>query len=497
MTDIYEDIKNIIIDAEQNLPVNSWKVEGISIWPFIRIMIFMEVINNELILKNKTKIKEQKEVKNLNIIEKFLSMILNTFKYRIWLKKLKSKRILFLGADSFRVDMDGKRFNRFFDPLIEEYNLENCSAHLEYHVDKKNNYYNNTINYLQGLNYYDNSFYKLIFYFRYMFMKKNNFEKYDVFFKTIENNQLTATISSKYSIDKLFKYNIKRWLFLYKNQLRIIKKIKPNKVFTLSYYNDQVMLLIHAANQLKIDVIEIQHGPIANKHLAYGNWLKIPEEGYSVLPNKYWCWDIYSKEVIDSSLGKNNKIKSFVGGHPWIKYWNSKNAQYNIKDNIILFSCQPEPNNLERYLSTTFVELIKKSEFKWYFRLHPRQIHEKETIIKYLKDIGLYDFVDVENATNIPLPILLNKSFLHITPVSGTTIEASLFNVHTILLDSLSIDYYSKIIQQGLATYINPFSLEFEAELSVFLNIKRLKSTKQNKQFLEIDNFKVKSLLNE
>ena len=54
MTDRYEDIKNIIIDAEQNLPVNSWQVEGICIWPFIRIMIFMEVINHELILKNKT-----------------------------------------------------------------------------------------------------------------------------------------------------------------------------------------------------------------------------------------------------------------------------------------------------------------------------------------------------------------------------------------------------------------------------------------------------------
>ena len=97
---------------------------------------------------------------------------------------------------------------------------------------------------------------------------------------------------------------------------------------------------------------------------------------------------------------------------------------------------------------------------------------------------------------NVPL-ILLNKTFLHITPVSGTTIEASLFNIHTILLDELAKDYYSQIIHKGMATYINPFLIDFENKFLDLINSLDPDLNKMDKNGANVDSKIVKSLFDE
>ena len=38
------DIKNYIIEIEKKLPINNWKVNGIHIWPIIRIRLYFILI---------------------------------------------------------------------------------------------------------------------------------------------------------------------------------------------------------------------------------------------------------------------------------------------------------------------------------------------------------------------------------------------------------------------------------------------------------------------
>ena len=114
-----EDIKNYILSIEQQFPVDSWKVNHLAIWPILRIKLFFYLIN-VVEAGNKVQIKK---VKKLSIPQKLkakLKKLDSVVHYFFWLRKLPSKKYLFVGADAHRVNFKSKRFNRYFDILIDK-----------------------------------------------------------------------------------------------------------------------------------------------------------------------------------------------------------------------------------------------------------------------------------------------------------------------------------------------------------------------------------------
>jgi hypothetical protein len=470
MTDRYEDIKNIIIDAEQKFPVSSWKIGDVYIWPVLRTKIFMHVINEDFSKNKSVKVPDKIQVSNSKKKTRIFTYILNTFKYFFWIKKLKVKENLFLGSDNYRVNIENKRFNRFFDPLIIKYKIQDNSSLIEYDFDSKNHYFKNiSINYNDGLKMFNESLYRAY----YFFIRKPKIEikQYAEFIDYIKSFDLTVNLASIYSQYRIINYYSLRWNFQYKNASNILQSIKPKKIFTLCYYNSSdVMFFVAAAKRKNIRTIEMQHGPIADKHLAYGNWTNVPLTGYDIIPSLFWCWDKFSKSTIDKSLGVNKNYSSFIGGHPWIEYWKDKEIQdSSIDSEFILYTIQQE-FSLEYFFNPKIILLIKHTKQKWYIRLHPRQINQKSEIQEYLKSKNILEYVDIENATFLPLPLLLSKALLNVTSNSGTTIEAFLFNKFTVLLDPLSKDYYKDIIELNLAKYLDFNADNFLDEFNNILN---------------------------
>lgn len=477
------DIRDFITQIENNFPINDWEIFNIKIWPFIRIKLFFYLIGEIELKKKKTMYpKPAVAINKVNILERGL----NFFKYGIkarlidffgvvysyfWIYTLPKKDIVFLGTDAHRVMHNNSRFNRYFDVFIEENKLKDKSIYFEYDNKPIQNYYNKELvfKYNKALDAFRR--YKLNRKYNYNINFKNE-ASYSLFLDFLLKKEITKSFATAYNIDKIKKWFLKINYNVLFFKL-VLKKINPKKILVLCYYSDDIMSLIHVANLLEIKTIEMQHGSQTDAHLAYGSWSNIPKNGYTSLPREYWCWDEDSANILYKWIKNTTNCNVKVVGNFWINYWTKKNIEYKHK-NYILYSLQPLPITIEELFPKNIIELIKKNAHVWFIRIHPRQYEYRRQIEDYLKLNEILTLVNIEDATNDPLPLLLQHTIIHITHSSTTVIEASFFNKLTILINEIGKDYFPELINKGYAKYINinedNFIEQFEKEIELNKN---------------------------
>lgn len=452
-----EDIKNYILSIEQQFPVDSWKVNHLAIWPILRIKLFFYLIN-VVEAGNKVQIKKDKKLSILQKLKAELKKIDSVVHYFFWLRKLPSKKYLFVGADAHRVNFKSKRFNRYFDILIDKYKIEKDSLYFEYGPDTKNQFNLDLI-------YTFNKALK-----GYLLLKKSSPIKtkfsgnqFDDFLNFLGQEKFNQNFLRKY--DNFF---LEKWaseIFLHKINFftKVLKKMKPTQIMILCYYLEDNFALIVAANQLGIKTIEMQHGPQTDIHLSYGSWSKIPSEGYLMMPNTFWSWDENSEGVLNKWIKNNNNYSVINIGNPWVNYWKTVNSAYEFK-NYVFYTLQPNPITIEQLFPQPILDFIKSEPYQWFIRLHPRQMHDLENIKKYLKNNNVLHLVNIEQATNDPLPQLLINSVVHITHSSGSALEASFLNVFTVLINEIGLLSFPELISNQKAVYLNVNDSNFKQE---------------------------------
>jgi hypothetical protein len=229
------------------------------------------------------------------------------------------------------------------------------------------------------------------------------------------------------------------------------------------------MAIVSAANLLKIETIEMQHGPMVDNHLCYGSWSNVPDSGYSVLPRVFWCWDNFSSKAIDRWSSKNVLYDYVVGGHPWINFLESQNIEYNLSD-YILYTLQPRLDILEDTFSEKIIKTIKNTKEKWVIRLHPRQGISILYIEELLKQKGVMDKVILRAVSEFPLPVVMSNAKVHVTHSSGSTLEALSYNIPSIVINQIGFDYYNHLIQNGNLKFIDLKSENFVEDFLNYVN---------------------------
>ncbi len=451
------DIKNFIVQIEQNFSVNEWQVNGIHLWPIIRIKLFFYLIDQVESRKSDIKSNITESTSTISPFRKKLFHIKRSFqkvnefiKFYFWKSKLPQKNYLFLGGDAHRVNYKNTRFNRFFDVLISKYAIENQSLYFEYGNQLEKNQYQP-----EKVYFYEKFFIGFQHLYRLKSRQVNfNWTGFSLFENFLLSNELTHDFILKNN-----RTEIENWatsLFLPKIAFftEVIRKIQPKQIHFLCYYSDFNYALLVAANQLEITTVEMQHGPQTDIHLSYGSWTVIPKTGYDVLPRVFWNWDENSASVLNKWMQNNTTYKVKVIGNPWMDYWRAMSQSY-ANNNFILYSLQPNPITLEQLFTPQLLDCIRSSSEIWFLRLHPRQMNEKDALINFFKKENLLHKINIEAATNDPLPQLLANAKLHVTHFSGTTIEASFFNLKTILLNKNGLVSFPELIAKNQAIYID------------------------------------------
>lgn len=452
------EILGFLNELEERFPVNQWKCDGVHIWPLIRLRLAGFLLWGNSNQSNSSEKKQNS--KNRNVLYKVwnnLYKLVFSTKYFFWWLSIPKRRILFVGADHYRQETDGVRKNKFFDPLIERYDLDNF-CWLDIGKTTNNPSWPN-----KGLDFHRGSlrFLKFRSLLRSIGLNKLpniQLEEYENFLNFLQTNNETDLFTKAYSLEKL-KSEIIQWHDYFVLFNRFLDKVEPARILLLCYFDLPRMALIAAANLKKITLTEIQHGTVDS--IYYKNWLSLPKNGYDMLPRNYWCWDRFSKQTIDEWAAEHSLYRVFVGGNPWVAYWNDKDAGFDSDDPIILYTLQDlEP---EDAFPKAIIQAIQETDETWYIRFHPNFLHLWERTDNFLQENGLHGKIKLKEAFELPLAVLLKHAKLHVSAYSSSSMEAALFGIHTIFLDRRTEDWFPSLYHQKFCTFLNanePFFLK-------------------------------------
>jgi hypothetical protein len=444
---------DFLIEIEAQLPVEEIQYDGVYLWPLIKI----KVQQNIWIQLNE----DNKTTKSVPLLKKIRQAAINGFNFL--LKDIKNhvflkKSDVLIMADPFnrRVEVDQKKFEIYTDPIVQELNRLNIS--------------NLTVerNSLTPYPYprYTKSLPQILIQWPFMFfaLKRYHFDKNSS--QILENIALELQ-KKGYRPDAISTKSLSKYLKVYwahyKMYQYLFKIVQPKWVILTEWYSTASVACTVAAKKMNIHVVEVQHGVQTSAHIAYGNWLKTNKKLISPFPDTLWVWSAEDKLNIDAEFSKVES-RSFLGGNLFLeKFRNSEikiagedtiqNLVKNIEKPICLVTLQPVYE-----LNEALVKFIEQHKGEYYFllRLHPVMSNDTENLkIQIEKTFNDLQY-NIDLATSLPLLVLLKVTNLHLTYNSSVVIEASEFNVPSVVCDTdLAQKYFKSQINSGICSVFN------------------------------------------
>lgn len=401
--------------TESEHDVLKWKIEDVDLWPFVRHKLSLEYMRVKTIPIPFAK----RFIGKLKLVLKGIPELIGF----LWLIFVSGKKYeyVFLSKATYRASLDGKWFDRFSDSLIAMMGdaFSKKSIIIESGVDlayRKPRYEQSDVSPIQGMLFIIGLFSEFVS----RFMRRSyQFEGYESFRASLSEKLGVDLRLKRSTLEKQFnRIRVLAWLFE-----QFVKRKKSRKIFLICYYEEFGYALTLACARHKIPSFDIQHGVQGKYHFAYAPYGKIPPKGYGLIPDFFWVWDKYNFENIAN--WRSAFHQPFLGENVWLKYW-MKNAsgsgQREDERPGILVSLQPVSNPLPDFILEAISETA--DNYRWLLRLHPRQTLQRDQINQSLDQYKIRHKVDIDGATQQPLPAVLRNSDVHVTLFSSVVFEA-------------------------------------------------------------------------
>ncbi len=385
-----------IIEIEKKYPINSIRVNNISIWMIVRNILFNIVKTSEI--RKNIEYKDEKSVVEKNF------EILN-------LENNKNKNLMFTSSINRRLYN-----NKYLDPILDpiaDYLGQNSSIFLED---------------LQEFTLYS----KNVFDYNTLLKSKIDSELFD--FK-IENEELLLKTFKILGIKFDYKNKLRNFFKYYFSIKKILNELQPKTIFIDGYIGKLNIIL--AARELNIPVIEVQHGSIIG-HFAYDTNFEIES---LFKPNYFLVFSQLDKEYLSNkSMYENKNI--FIQGNYHLDFLNKKiekiEAFRTLKKTFSKIVSISSQDTVELKL-IEFIKDVAKINTRILFILIPRTNKEE---IEYTRNFyTMPEFNCYE--------ILLNSD-IHTTVYSTCAYESLVFGKPTILINienysTMYYDYFKKL----------------------------------------------------
>lgn len=332
------------------------KIEEIYFWKIIRFSLLCEI---GIKVKLMGKIQDKK---NINKIEKTKKLLLGTI-ISFFKNNNFKKNIIVFEFNDFKLygnfEDENNLLSKFYFDLIEKFKKEKIDFEVVYplYLEKeyrleKNSYAKENYKYL---------FFKIIGFiknkfnlFKFLIEDKEYLEKLKKYFKKETGIKNLEILSKKKLREMLINFEIE-----YKYYTSFFKIKQPKKIYIICSYGQEA--LIAAAQDLNIEVIELQHGIITKYHVGY-NFLDVKTPYF---PDKLLLWGEYWKDNIN--LPKNVKIGLY--GYPYLKRQHGKYKNIEKNLNQVIFISQ---GTIGKNLSEKAVKFARENpDLKVVYRLHP------------------------------------------------------------------------------------------------------------------------------
>ena len=260
-------------------------------------------------------------------------------------------------------------------------------------------------------------------------------------------------------IDPRLAFNPKKVLDLIfthrKNMLGykiLLQSARPKAVFVTSFTG--FLPLIWAAHELGIPTIDLQHGGMANEHGLLTHYTAVPRGGVALLPTQVWCWSEATRALV-AQWFKRAQSGLYIArvGNPW---WDARVQAQNetslgpehkkfletlAHKKVVLVSLVRAQTPL---IAPAVLEAVKASpeDVLWLFRMHPLERDRAPELRRALGDH--LERINIEDATTLPLPMLMPRTDVHLTPYSTTSKEAAACGIPTGFYDRAAETYFGQ-----------------------------------------------------
>ena len=428
MSNVYIKTCEKFFQMEQELNLFDWQVDGIYVWELMRFQVFSDIMQKMgLYGQPHTGIKQTVVTR----IKKFFSSFYNyLFKNPFYIPK---NKIVFIGHQRRKLFPDGKYWDIYCDPLIDQVDADFClleSYYLNGHLKPaktKELFYADFIDFVA---FFLNRIFKIL--------KRSK----------ISNNGKCGELKLK--IKANFNINIPVE-FVLKNQTTgfysmtvlyslLFEFIKPKLILVLVGYGNEAK--INAAKRKHIPVIEMQHGTLSPYHVGY-NFPKGKIKHY--FADYFFSFGDFWKHAANFPISRNN-IKTI--GYPYLSTALEKYKHVKKKELIVFIS----QGSIGRELAKFAVRLrkITPEKINMIFKLHPGEYDRWKQEYPFLLDSG----IDVVDSQTPDLYQLLAVASWQIGVYSTAIYEGLAFDCTTYLVDLPGVAYMDKLIESGRAKLV-------------------------------------------
>jgi len=442
---------DLVKEFEQKFKVDQWAVNGLKVWPVLRIEL-VTVWERHIYYGD---IKQDKSLTWLDHLRKELDNFRRGIKIRLSGKHRNDASpvdVLVFGYDaSRRFKVKGKDYSITADAMQDIYGAKHRIRAADWNLTRETDPYYPTLNYtLQAA--FVNLFSSL---FHPLFQPRLQ----NIPFREINSwceDRIGPDMGISPRMVKRIFLKVKLWRLLARRILRILK---PKLVFIEEFYGKLGFGIILACKDMGVRVYDLQHG-IAGASYARGycDWSRHPETGFRMMPDGFWCWSTPDKEAIDS-WGKtvSTPPRTVVGGKlEKIIFDNGVLDRTPYQDDVrqltesayerkILISLQ------HNSVSEQIVNLIQRSPADWFWciRSHPR-LAPSPDLVQLVKDRSNCEY---EISTRLPIFELLDFVDCHVTLWSTVTLDALYSGVPSVILHRSGIEIYERIIDDEKVTF--------------------------------------------
>lgn len=303
--------------------------------------------------------------------------------------------------------------------------------------------------------------------------------------KKLECNGYQATYFSPSKV-LTDAYRVRMLTKFFQRRLAIVK---PRIACIVSYYSLEGMSFVWACKKMGIPVVDLQHGVQGPLHPAYSQWAINQQYRSSIplVPDFFWVWSPSEATAIeDWTNGTDHQC--YVGGNPWVDLWKTPNDEP-----VAIKQLRKKAETVANRAHGKFIVLVTLQyglayseqleplrgllEFasdtcKFWIRLHPMMMDRLQEIKQYLNN----PFVEIDEVSDLPLPVLLTHCDAHITHSSSTVIEASDYNVPSIITSRFGAELFKEHLNAGLAIEANADPIHIHSALK---NLQQLEKNTQ------------------
>jgi hypothetical protein len=219
-----------------------------------------------------------------------------------------------------------------------------------------------------------------------------------------------------------------------------------------------------ACRELGVVSVEVQHGVQGELQASYGSWFSVPPDGWSTRARVFWNWDDESAAAINrwAALVPERHL-AVNGGDPWRELWTHGDSELSRWADHLMLERMGSSEAQKHVLVTLssrgdpipalLLEVLLGSPASWryWFRAHPvnqaAQLREAERL---LAPAGV-DLTHLRFATEVPLHALLRRVDGHLSVGLSTVItEAAAHGVPSIASSLEAADFFPDEAAAGM-----------------------------------------------